>query len=81
MTMTLSTGIEDKDGNVIHQSDLIEGAGSNGPIRFKVVLLEELEDGFNGWYAEEVSSDGIVTRTQRVALKYMTNIKIVARIK
>lgn len=73
------SGTDDKDGNKLHVGDIIEVPGTMGTIRFKVVLLEE--DGFNGFYAEEVTDLGGMTRTQRVLLSAMRDIKLVARVK
>lgn len=72
----ISTEIRDKNKNTIYVDDIVIAPGTEGPIKFKVVLLEE--DGYNGFYAQEISDLGGMTRTQRVLLSAMSDIEVVS---
>lgn len=75
------TGATDRDNNPIHVGDIVESQGTLGPIRFEAVELNE--DGFHGFYLEEVRGFMGMTRTQRVALDATKkeHLKIIARVR
>jgi len=77
--ITKYAGSDDKDGQPIHEGDIIETPGSDGALRLKVVYIDE--PGYKDFYGEEISNlDGVV-RKQHVLLSSIKDAKIVARVK
>lgn len=64
----------------VQEGDIVEIAGTNGPIRMKVVLLDEDgpapgEPGYHGLYLEQVSG----SRTMRILLSAAKILRVIER--